>query len=128
MSEFDSLDDLQIVSLCMMAEPNTAKKATAEYLRRGHDILARSELAARLIELLDSPKGRPSRSKSQSLYRELELERTNPVHEGIRDDLAKALELGSTKREALAKLADKYRLSERQLERVCRGIRKPTKK
>ena len=124
MSQFESLDDYQIVSLCLTANPATARKAIAEYLRRGHDVLASSELAVRLIELLDSPRGRPSKAKSQSLY----SSEPNRVHDAIRNDLKKSLELGGTKRKALAELADKYRISERQLERICKGIRKPTKK
>jgi len=51
-----------------MGSVKEAKKAIAELLRRGVDIKAGFEVAERLIEILDPPRGRPNRQTAQSLY------------------------------------------------------------
>ena len=64
-------EDVEIILLLGDATGGPTKeanKAIAELLRRGVDIKAGSELANRLIEILDPPKGRPNRQKAKSLY------------------------------------------------------------
>ena len=51
-----------------MGSVKEAKKAIAELLRRGVDIKAGFEVAERLIEILDPPRGRPNRQTAHSLY------------------------------------------------------------
>ena len=114
---------LELVATATMGEPKEAKRAIAEFLRRGHDIKAGYEMATRLIELLDGSTGRPNKNTGTTLY----ATRPNPLHEQIRDRFKKLLAKGSTKRAAYEVLTEDYRLGNRSLERICKGIKKPTK-
>ena len=114
---------VELVATATMGEPKEAKRAIAEFLRRGHDIKAGYAMAYRLIELLDSSAGRPNKSESMSLY----ATRSNPVHDQIRERFKKLIAKGITKGAAYEVLAEDYKIGIRSLQRICKGIKKPTK-
>ena len=64
-------EEAEIIGLlgdATMGSVKEAKKAIAELLRRGKDIKAGFEVAERLIEILDPPRGRPNRETARTLY------------------------------------------------------------
>jgi hypothetical protein len=113
-----------------MGSVKEAKKAIAELLRRGVDIKAGAEVAERLIEILDPPRGRPNKKNARTLYSNSGGKHANDAvekHDSIRAQYKTLWESGEykTKVKLYRDLAIQWSYSESRIKSI---VLKPTKK
>lgn len=125
-------EDVEIILLlgdATMGSVEEAKKAIAELLRRGVDIKAGYELANRLIEILDPPKGRPNRQKAGSLYstRDSSLNKTH-ARMFVRFDQLYGSSEYKTKTKVYSRLCDEFGYTEEYCKEIITNLTKKIKK
>lgn len=64
----DEVEIIELLGDATMGDVNESKRAFAELLRKGVNVIAGTEAAERLIEILDPPRGRPNKKVGRTLY------------------------------------------------------------
>ena len=124
-------EDAEIIFLlgdATMGSVSEAKKAIAELLRRGMDIKAGFEVAERLIEILDPPKGRPNQKAARTLYstRQSPLNKTH-ARMFVRFEKLYGSPGYKTKTKVYSKLCDEFRYTEEYCKEIITDLAKKVK-
>jgi hypothetical protein len=114
---------IELLADATMGDVNESKRAFAELLRRGINVLAGTEAAERLIEILDPPKGRPNKKTGRSLYSTRDGKHANQAkknHQVIRREYEILQRSGDykTKEQLYHRLAERFSYSASRIKQI----------
>lgn len=119
----DEVEIIELLGDATMGDVNESKRAFAELLRKGVDVIAGTEAAERLIEILDPPRGRPNKKTGRTLYSSEGGKHANQAkknHQIIRDEYERLQESGDykTKKQLYHHLAKQFHYSPSRIKQI----------